>query len=248
MNSKSFWISIVAVVISFAGGFILANALNRNEMEGLRAENARLKTGSGDLGESESETTLSDDEIRQRIRDAEQNPTNFSFQKNFGLALYRYAVIKKDAAMLAEVEKILNRARSLNEKDYDVLVALGNLQFDFGYFKKSNEGFVKAREYYAKALQQNPKDVDVRTDLGMTYFLANPPQLEKAIAEFKMSLENDPKHEKTLQFLTQSYIKTGNTQQAEIYLARLKEINPQTPNLEDFQTQMAAEAGLTEKQ
>jgi tetratricopeptide (TPR) repeat protein len=247
MNSKSLWISIVAVVLSFAGGFILANALNRSEMDGLRAENARLKTDSGDLSENESETALSEDEIRRRINEAEQNPTNFSFQKNLGLALYRYAAMKQDAVMLSEVEKILNRAHRLNEKDNDVLVALGNLQFDFGYFKKSNEGFVKAREYYAKALEQNPNDVDVRTDLGLTYFLANPPQLEKAIAEFKISLENNPKHEKTLQFLTQSYIKTGNTPQAEIYLARLKEINPQTPNLEDFQTQMAAEAGLSEK-
>lgn len=248
MNSKSFWISIVAVVISFAGGFILANALNRNETEGLRAENARLKANSGDLSESESETVLAEDEIRRRIDEAERHPTDFSFQKNFGLALYRYAVIKQDEKMLSEVEKILNRAHRLNEKDYDVLVALGNLQFDFGYFKKNNDGFVKAREYYVKALQQNPNDVDVRTDLGLTYFLVNPPQLEKAIAEFKVSLENNPKHEKTLQFLTQSYIKTGNTPEAEVQLARLKEINPQTPDLEGFQTQMAAEAGSTEKQ
>lgn len=247
MNSKSLWISIIAVVLSFAGGFILANALNRSEMEDLRAENARLKTDSGDLVESESETALSDDEIRRRIGEAERNPGNFSFQKNLGLALYRYAAMKQDAAMLVEVEKILNRAHSLNDRDYDVLVALGNLQFDFGYVKKNNESFAKAREYYAKALEQNPKDVDVRTDYGLTYFLANPPQLEKAVAEFKISLENNPKHEKTLQFLTQSYIRTGNTPQAEIYLARLKEINPNTPNLEDFQTQMAAEAGLTEK-
>lgn len=248
MNSKSLWISIIAVVLSFAGGFILANALNRSETDGLRAENARLKNDSGDAGESESETALSEDEIRRRINEAEQNPTNFSFQKNLGLALYRYAAMKQDAAMLSEVEKILNRAHRLNDKDNDVLVALGNLQFDFGYFRKSNEGFVKARQYYAKALEQNPNDVDVRTDLGLTYFLSNPPEIEKAIAEFKISLENNPKHEKTLQFLTQSYIKTGNTPQAEIYLARLREINPQTPNLEDFQTQMAADAGLTEKQ
>lgn len=248
MNRKSLWISIVAVALSFAGGFILANALNRHEMDGLRAENARLKTDSGDLGENESEAVLSEEEIRRRVTEAERHPNDFSFQKNLGLALYRYAAMKQDAAMLSEVEKILNRAHGLNDKDYDVLVALGNLQFDLGYVKRNNESFSRAREYYTKALEQNPKDVDVRTDYALTYFLASPPQLEKAITEFKVSLENNPKHEKTLQFLTQAYIKTGNTPQAEIYLARLKEINPNTPNLEDFQTQMAAEAGLIEKQ
>jgi hypothetical protein len=68
------------------------------------------------LGAAESETALSEGEIRQRIIEAEQNPDNFSFQKNFGLALYRYAVIKQDDKMLAEVEKILNRAYRLNDK------------------------------------------------------------------------------------------------------------------------------------
>ena len=44
MKNKSFWISIIAVIISFAGGFILANAFNRIELDALRAENARLKS------------------------------------------------------------------------------------------------------------------------------------------------------------------------------------------------------------
>ena len=42
MNGKSLAISIIAVIISFIGGFILANALNRSETDALRAENARL--------------------------------------------------------------------------------------------------------------------------------------------------------------------------------------------------------------
>lgn len=248
MNRKSLWISIIAVIISFAGGFILANALNRHEMDDLRAENSRLKSDSGESGPGESETDLSENEIRQRISQAEQNPDNFAFQKNFGLALYRYAAMKQNAALLVEVEKILGRAHKLNDKDYDVLVALGNLQFDLSYFQKNNEGFAKARAFYSQALEQNPRDVDVRTDFGLTYFLANPPQLEKAVTEFKTALEHDPKHEKTLQFLTQSYIKIGNTTEAETTLARLRAINPQTPNLEEFQTQMASESGLTGKQ
>jgi tetratricopeptide (TPR) repeat protein len=247
MNRKSILISIVAVILSFAGGFLLANALNRSEMENLRAESARLKTSASEASESETATALSDDEIRRRISEADQNPTNFAFQKNFGLALYRYATMKQDEKLLGEVERILNRAHQLNDKDYDVLVALGNLRFDLGFFRKSNTEFADARGLYAKALEQNPNDVDVRTDLGLTYFLANPPQLEKAIEEFKTSLEKNPKHEKTLQFLTQSLIKSGKTPEAEIYLKRLKEINPQTPDLETFQTQMAAETRLTEK-
>ncbi|HEY0658584.1 MAG TPA: tetratricopeptide repeat protein [Pyrinomonadaceae bacterium] len=238
MKNKSFWISIIAVFISFAGGFILANAFNRNELDALRAENARLKNEPEKSEQNQSELALTEEEIRQRIAEADQNPADFSFQKNLGLALYRYAAMKQDSTMLAEVEKILKRAYVLNEKDYEVAVALGNLQFDLGYIEKKNEGFAEARKYYSKVLEQNPKDVNVRTDYGLTYFLQTPPETEKAIAEFQKSLQENPKHEKTLQFLTQSLLQVGNTTEAEIYLAKLREIKPNTPSLAEFQAQM----------
>ncbi len=239
MNGKSLSISIIAVIISFVGGFILANALNRNEMDVLRAENARVKNNPA---ENNSELSLSDEEIRQRIAEAEQNQTNFGFQKNLGLALYRYAMMKKDDNLLTEAEKILKRANALNDKDYDVVVALGHFNFDLGLFKNDNERFNKAREYYQKALTTKPNDVDVRTDYGITFYLQNPPDNEKAIAEFNKSLKENPKHEKTLQFLTQALLKQGKTKEAETVLAKLKEVNPNTPTLAEIQTQTAQEA------
>lgn len=238
MNGKSLWISIIAVIISFVGGFILANALNRSEMDTLRAESARIKNNPV---ESNSELTLSDEEIRKRIVEAEQNPTNFGFQKNLGMALYRYAMMKKDDNLLNEAEKILKRANALNEKDYDVTVALGHYNFDVGLFKNDNERYAKAREYYLKALAAKPNDVDVRTDYGITFYLQNPPELEKAVEEFNKSLKENPKHEKTLQFLTQALLKQGKTKEAETILAKLKEVNPNTPSLDQVQAQISQE-------
>jgi tetratricopeptide (TPR) repeat protein len=247
MKNKSFWISIIAVGISFVGGFILANAFNRTELDALRAENARLKSEPAQSEQNQSKAALTEDEIRQKLADADQNPSNFSLQKNLGLALYRYAAMSQDSALLSEIERILKRAYDLNEKDYEVTVALGNLQFDLGYLRKKNENFEQARVYYSKALEQNPKDVNVRTDNGLTYFLQNPPDYEKAIDEFRKSLEDNPKHERTLQFLTQALLQNGNTTEAEIYLAKLKEINPNTPNLAEFQAQMAQSKNAAEK-
>ena len=247
MKRKSFWISIIAVGISFIGGFILANAFNRNELDTLRAENARLKNQSPQTEKNQSELALTENEIRQKIVEADQNPTDFSFQKNLGLALYRYAAMKQDPILLAEIEKILRRAYDLNERDYEVMVALGNLQFDLGYLRNKNENFAQARAYYQKALENNPKDVNVRTDYGLTYFLQNPPDYEKAIAEFRNSLEDNPKNERTLQFLTQALLQTGNTVEAEAIHAKLKEINPNTPNLAEFQAQKAQSKIAAEK-
>ena len=234
MDKKLAWISVLAVVISFVGGFLLANAFNRSELNMLRAENARLKDAQT---QPSSKPDLTSDEIKQRITEADQNPDNFSFQKNLGLALYSYAAMKKDAELLADTARILERANDLNPKDYEVLVALGNLFFDIGYIKKDNEKFGKSREFYEKALAQRPGDVDVRTDYGLTFFLENPPNNEKAILEFQTSLAENPKHERALQFLIQAYLKTGKKQEAENYLDRLKQINPNAPSLSEIENQ-----------
>lgn len=110
MNGKVFWLSIAAVVVSFVGGFLLANALNRSELNALRAENERLKTSSNESTENQTGLALSDEEIREKIAEADRNPNNYPFQKNLGLALYRYAAMKQDADLLAEAGRFLSRA------------------------------------------------------------------------------------------------------------------------------------------
>jgi tetratricopeptide (TPR) repeat protein len=238
MNTKAFWLSVVAVLLSFMGGFLLANALNRSEINNLRAENERNKNVQKDNSLDESEITLGDEEIRQRIAEADQNPTNFTFQKNLGIALYRYAAIKQDENLLTESARLLNRVYDNDKKDYDLQVILGNIYFDIGYTKKDEEKFQKAREFYQKALEQKPDDVDVRTDFGLTYFLATPPETETAIGEFQKSLKENPKHEKTLQALTQALLSQNKPQEAEKYLAKLKEVNQNNPAISDLTLQI----------
>ncbi len=232
-------ISMLAVAISFIGGFLLANAFNKNELEMLRAENTRLKNSSSNSTEDNSELTLTDKEIRQKIAAADQNPTDLKFQKSLGTGLYNYAVMKKDVNLLKEVLRILNRVYEKNQNDYDLLVTLGNVYFDIGYAGKDNESLAKAREFYQKALEQKPSDFDTRTDYALTFYLQNPPEYEKAVVELKKSLQDNPKHQKALQFLIQTQIKQGNIQEAENYLAKLKDIDPKTPSLKDIQSQIA---------
>jgi tetratricopeptide (TPR) repeat protein len=239
MNKKALVVSLVAIAISFIGGFLLANALNRNELESLRAENTRLKNSPTKPIENDSELTLSDAEVRQKIAVADQNPSDLKFQKSLGTALYRYAAMKQDANLLKEVSRLLHRAQEKSPTDYDLLITLGNLYFDIGYFQKDSESFARAREFYQNALAQKPSDADTRTDYALTFFLQNPPDYDQAAAELKRSLEDNPKHEKTLQFLTQTLVRQGKTQEAETYLAKLKEINPKTPTLSEIQAQTA---------
>lgn len=241
MNSKIFWLAILGIIISFFGGFYLANTLNGTEMNRLRAENEQLKKGVSPNPQNDSDTTLTDAEIRQRIAEADQNPGNITFQRNLGLALLNYAISKQNPDLIAESARLLQRAYDAAPKDFDVTVALGTAFYDIASMKNEPAGFTKAREYYAKALEQKPDNASVRADYGSTYVFAPTPDFEKGGAEIQKALQQDPKNQRALMLMTQTLIKQNKTTEAEKYLARLKEINPQTPSLAELSSQMAKE-------
>jgi len=248
MNTKILWLTIIAVVVSFVGGFLLANGLNRNELNGLRSETERLKNTQTASAQNNSDFSLSEEEIRRKIAEADGNPDNIAFQKNLGMALYRYAAMKQDTELLAEVVRLLNRSHEKNPQDSEVTITLGNTYFDIGYFKKDNEPLQKSREFYQKALEQKPDNADVRTDLGLTYFLVNPPENERAIAEFQKSLQANPAHEKTLQVMTQALLSQNKTADAEKFLARLREVNAENPTLSELESKIAQSKNNSQKQ
>ena len=68
-------------------------------------------------------------------------------------------------------------------------VELANLYFDA-------EKFDDAIKWYEAALKLNPNDVNVSTDLGVSYYYTNNP--DKALAQLDRSIKIDPKHAKTL--------------------------------------------------
>jgi len=68
-------------------------------------------------------------------------------------------------------------------------IALGNLYFDA-------ERYPEAAQWYQDALRGDPRNADVSTDLGVSYYYMNQP--DKALAQFDESLKIDPKHIKTL--------------------------------------------------
>ncbi len=231
MRNSSVLIALIAGTVCFVAGFSFANYLNRSELSSLKGENERLKS----TQDSESgQLNLSNEEIDAKIAEAEQNSGNFAFQKSLGLGLYRYGAIKQDKAIIERALPVLVRAHGLDANDYDVIVGLGNSYYDIGYFGKDNSGFERSREFYNKALAKRPDDIEVRTDLGLTYFLQDPPDYQAAIAEFEKSLVINPKHEKTLSFAALA-MKNQNKDAAK-YVNVLRSVNPNSPTLRELES------------
>lgn len=68
-------------------------------------------------------------------------------------------------------------------------VQLANMYFDA-------ERYQDAIKWYEEALRLNPNDVNISTDLGVSYYYTN--QADRALAQFDKSLAIDAKHTKTL--------------------------------------------------
>jgi tetratricopeptide (TPR) repeat protein len=74
-------------------------------------------------------------------------------------------------------------------KNFETLVQIGNLYYDHRLYPE-------AIEYYTRALELRPDEINVRTDLGTAFWYGGFP--EKAVVEYQKSLAVDPTHANTL--------------------------------------------------
>lgn len=236
MHRNTLAFVIAAAIGGFVAGFWLANSINRTAgpADSLTAANTNTAT---------SQTELSGAEIRTKIEEADRNPTNFAYNRDLGISLYRYAANRQDVALLTDSARILERASGLDPKDLDVLVALGNAHFDIGFYRKDAASFQKARDNYNKALAIKPGEPDITTDLGLTYYLQEPADNLKAAAELEKVSKSKPDHDRSIQFLVRVYLKLNRLADAEKALARLKSVNPANSAIKELDSLVAEQKG-----
>jgi tetratricopeptide (TPR) repeat protein len=239
MHRNTFAFVIAAAIAGFIAGFWLANSINRNAPPSA----ASLPASNSVPAAQGSETELTDAEIREKIAEADRNPTNLSFQRDLGVSLYRYAAMKQDIGLLGDAARILERASTLDSKDFDVLVALGNAHFDVGFYKKDAASFQKSRDIYNKALAIKPGEPDVTTDLGLTYYLQEPPDNQKAATELEKVSAAKPNHDRSMQFLVRVYLRLDRVADAEKTLTKLKAVNPNNSAIKELDSLVAQQKG-----
>jgi cytochrome c-type biogenesis protein CcmH/NrfG len=88
----------------------------------------------------------------------------------------------------SEVRALVQAAEQRPE-DVALRVRLANMLFDA-------ERFTEAIRWYEQAVALDPKNVDISTDLGVSYYYTDQP--DRAVAQLEKSLAVDPAHTKTL--------------------------------------------------
>ena len=244
MNKSNFLHTGIGLIIGFTIGFILANNVSFIDPRGADATRAKAQQGAGNTAASSTPPSgnspgqLSEEELREAIAKADARTQDISLQRNFGLALYRYANQNQESRYLPDVVRFLQRAYDADPKDYDAVVSLGNALFDLGQ-TSDPERFKEARTYYQKALELRPDDVNVRTDLGLTYYFGRPSDPRRAITEYLKSLAVNPRHEQTLQNLATALAVTGDHEGAEKRINELQAINPSNTALPNLRALLA---------
>ncbi len=230
MNKDNILIGIIGILLGFIIGFMFANSANQRAAQpppapaalaqqnpALPPDHPPIQNGAGGQG-----AMLAD--VQAALKLARDQPDNFDAQMKAAESYYQ--IQRFDEAL-----EFLKRANQLRPQAFEPLVNLGNVYFD-------SLRYEEAEKWYTEALKIKPDDINVRTDLGLTFFFRTPPDIERAIKEYRASLERDPRHEPTLQNMVTALTRSGNAKEAEEMLARLGEVNPSNQALSKLRSDL----------
>lgn len=234
MNKENILYAIIGLLAGVMLGYIGTNSLNRSvpvpTAPGGGQGSAQMPAdhppvANGDAQPAQSSGAQAD--VTATLEQARREPNNFEAQMKAGDLFYQ--IRRYDQAL-----EHYTRAHQIRPKDFTALASLGNANFDRAQYEE-------AARWYEQALALRPEDVNVRTDLGLTYYLRMPRDLDRAIAVYRDSLQRDPRHEQTLQNLVTALIDKGDWAAAADYLKRLEAVNPNNQAIAQFRTRLGAQ-------
>ncbi|MEP6923283.1 MAG: tetratricopeptide repeat protein [Pyrinomonadaceae bacterium] len=243
MNKENVLFGIIGLLAGLIIGFTVTNYINRNSEQ--FAAISTVKDQSGALPNkpvgSEVDARIVKEQqqtggktggaalpqVQETLDRATKNPNDFAAQTAAAEMYYRIKGFDKAA-------QFYEKASGLKPDDYDIIVKVGNVYYDKAATatEAGSDGttdFKLAEKWYLKALSKKPDDINVRTDLGLTFFLRQPKDVDRAVQEYNKSLAVNPRHELTLQNLAAALREKGDTNGLQTTLAQLQKVNPNNP-------------------
>ncbi|MEP6900443.1 MAG: tetratricopeptide repeat protein [Actinomycetota bacterium] len=230
MNKENTLFGIVGLLFGLIVGFMFANNVNQKAAvmpvsPAAMKQNSNMPEGHPDITGNTNpanQPAVALPEVQAAIEKAKQEPDNFEAQIKAAEVNYQNESYDKTLEYLKQANKI-------KPEDYETIVNLGNTNFDSG-------NYAEAEKWYSSALTKKAADVNVRTDLGLTFIFRDPPNYDRAIKEFEQVLTTDAGHIQALQNLTVAYTKKGDAAKARATLAKFEALdatNPAVPKLRD---------------
>jgi len=226
MNRENVLFSIIGVGFGLFFGFGFASWANLRAAATLVGDGRAVRSALPSNGVADQQRL--ETAAQAAVKAARENSSDYEAQMQAARASF-------ETRRFDDVLEFLLRANTLKPEELEPVIALGNINYDAG-------NFTAAEKWYTAALTRTPDDISVRMDLGMTFLLRNPPDHERAVAEFRRALEIDPRHEPTLQNLVVALTRKGDKAEARAALAKLESLYPSNPALSQLRTGLDADA------
>ena len=225
MKKENIMFGVFGLIVGLVVGFVFANSVNKTGIDrpavtasnSSPSSNPAMPPDHPPLGGSTSDSTQTAPvaQVMESIEKAKQQPQDFEAQMT-AADLYYQIQRFEDAA------KYYEAASKLKPAEAEPMIKAGNAYFD-------GEKYEIAETWYQRALEKDPKNISVRTDLGLTFFLREPRDIDRAIKEYKTSLAINPEHEISLQNLALAYGEKGDKENLKLTIEKLKKVNPKNP-------------------
>ena len=177
MKKDNIMSAVMGLVVGLVIGFVGANSINKRAYEKQtptaqttnQANNPALPPDHPPLGTTSGEQPqgVPRPEVMEAIEKARSEPRHYEAQMT---AADLYYQIKR----FDEAAKFYEIAVKLKPTEAEPLIKAGNAYFDA-------EKYEQAEKWYLLALEKEPQNFDVRTDLGLTFFLRSPRDITRAI-------------------------------------------------------------------
>src|SRR5687767_6839234 len=180
MNRENLLFSVIGVLFGYVVAFTFVVYFNQSTAAPRAAAPAGGAAPAAGGAESLPTTEVKE---RQRLQTAAQQAAQTAREdpKNFDLQRAA-AEASLEAQDFEGAIDFLTRANQLRPDDYKTLVRLGHANSAAGRFDTDER-------WFRAALAKKPDDGDVRSELALTFFMRDPPQPDKAVAELKRGLE-----------------------------------------------------------
>lgn len=231
MKKDNLMSAVLGLIVGLVVGFVFANSVNKTVPEkptgattsaapggaapsgnpALPADHPPLGTSSGDSAPSGGAIP----QVTAAIEKAKNQPQDYEAQMTAADLYYQIQRFE-------EAAKYYEAASKLKPGEAEPIIKAGNAHFDY-------DNYLEAEKWYTRALEKEPKNINVRNDLGLTYFLREPRDIARAVKEYNAALAINPTHEITLQNLALAYVENGDKANLKATVDKLKAVNPKNP-------------------
>jgi tetratricopeptide (TPR) repeat protein len=223
--NKKIMVGSAGLVLGFIASFIATREINRSGAGAVSSAPNAMRSAPA---ASPSEQAMMG-QVRETIERARNNPNDFNAQ----IAAAR---VYDQIGRTAETVEFLKRAYEINPAEASKL----NITPYIAQYYFDQKNFAEAEAWFRRALENNPDDPDLLTEIGATFIERQPPDPDRAIQYIQSALKINPKDSHALRHLVEAYLRKKDARMAEEALNRLKEAEPSNQAISALQNQIEA--------